>query len=516
MLYFHDYSYSEFGGDILFLLTNKSYNRQLNLIKLFENASTPLSQTYLITQLNCSISTLTNTINHINDVCSSLQFEYREGSYSLMSKTGYQINETYTYFMHTAEEFKLFEQLFFHEEGIQYYINELFMSESNIRRMVKKMNKELKTKGLYISTNPMQLHGDERTIRLAFSSFFYEKNRSDTQQILGGNTRFYDILTEKTLLIMGSNLSMTNTLMLKYWLFVSVQRTKKKYYLIDSNTTDKTDNFAETLYKTIKADTIFQLEFTKNTGLSVTLDTISDILPHIERTFINHNQPLKKNEYYFSTYTNISLQMISDLVTQLEQGLNSYSAPTVKNESIHTLYNYCSTHYRAPSFAYDYNKAFIDLIREKNPLFEPLLKKTVTQLNYPQMLMDDLSQYNGFLEMITMLFPDFFIASSEQKPVQIFLVTDFIPSYVSFLSSRLYDEFGTTTVIINTCENVSKDTVLRSDDFSGKIILISNFYDLPINPDEYDAYIFFNSLLSAQDIVNIRTLITVDKKNWTI
>ena len=499
----------------MFLLTNKSYKRQLQLIQSCFNASRPLSQKYLITTLKCSISTLTNTINYINEEFESLQFEYRDGCYTLISKRGYRLNETYKHFLQTAEEYKLFEQLFFHEESIQYYVNTLFMSESNIRRMVKNLNKELRPKGLFITTNPMKLNGDEWTVRQAFTSFFYEKNRLDFQQTFGENVLFYDTLTEKTLFIMGAKVSMTNALLLKYWLYISVQRTKKKYHLNKHTSATNDDYFANTLYTSIKADNIFQLEFTKNTGLAVTLETIGDMLPHIDRTFINNNQPLKETDYYFSTYTNISLQMISDLITQLERGLNSYASSTVKNESIHMLYNYCSTHYCVPSFAYDFNKAFIDLIREKNPLFEPLLKKTMTQLNYPPMLLEDLNQYHGFFEMITMLFPDFFITSSNYKPIRIFLITDFIPSYVSFLISRLYDEFG-TEIIINTCENISRDTLLRSEDLSEKIILISNFYDLPVNAEEYDAFIFFNSLLSANDIANIRALIAVDKKNWTL
>ncbi|EUJ34713.1 hypothetical protein BTHER_11151 [Brochothrix thermosphacta DSM 20171 = FSL F6-1036] len=117
---------------------------------------------------------------------------------------------------------------FFHEESIQYYVNTLFMSESNIRRMVKNLNKELRPKGLFITTNPMKLNGDEWTVRQAFTSFFYEKNRLDFQQTFGENVLFYDTLTEKTLFIMGAKVSMTNALLLKYWLYISVQRTKKK------------------------------------------------------------------------------------------------------------------------------------------------------------------------------------------------------------------------------------------------------------------------------------------------
>ncbi|UJF16294.1 helix-turn-helix domain-containing protein [Jeotgalibaca sp. MA1X17-3] len=72
--------------------------------------------------------------------------------------------------------FKLLEYIFFNKEISDHEAEELlFISSSSLKRLVVKVKDALAPYGLVLSTNPFQIHGDERLIRSFFSAYFNER-----------------------------------------------------------------------------------------------------------------------------------------------------------------------------------------------------------------------------------------------------------------------------------------------------------------------------------------------------
>lgn len=82
----------------------------------------------------------------------------------------------YSRILYDSLEFTFIEKLFFEEkETLEDYADSLFISLSTLKRIVSRINKQVKQSGIYISTNPVQLVGDEKKVRNMFFYFLKEK-----------------------------------------------------------------------------------------------------------------------------------------------------------------------------------------------------------------------------------------------------------------------------------------------------------------------------------------------------
>lgn len=432
----------------------------------------------------------------------------------LVQQADYHLEETYQYFLKNAEEYKLFEQLFYYQKNIQFYVNTLFMSESNIRRLIKQINHLLKLKKLSISTNPLHLIGDEYTIRKTYTSFFYKKHYADTTSLMKLETPFFNQLADSFISLLSVSLSYNTALFLKYWLFVSVHRLKNNQFIhLNTSPVDTIDYpLATALFNLITNDITYRTDFAKNTSFPVTIDILANLLPISRKSFISPNQSIDSIDYYVLSNLGITLKMILQLINNVTASFHLQPSEPKKREACRVLYNFLSLQCDIPTFYSTSDTEIIQLVTLKNNQFITFLKQELRLLNFPISLSQNNLEFNAFTAKIIMLFPEELIPDGKTLSLRFVLITDFMPSYIAFLTDRLYDEFG-NSIIINSKKNVCASTKLRGSNTLETVILLSNYQELPLAKNQYDFIVLFEHLLSFQDIKKIRQFIHDEKKS---
>lgn len=128
--------------------------------------------------LNASINTVVQDIKIINKQITPfhISFHPQEKTLSLKKPTNASIDFIYSNILKNSLEFKILELIFFEEFSfLEDYADTLFISLSTLKRVITKMNKILQKKEIQITTNPIQLVGNEKEIYMMILMLFREK-----------------------------------------------------------------------------------------------------------------------------------------------------------------------------------------------------------------------------------------------------------------------------------------------------------------------------------------------------
>lgn len=126
---------------------------------------------------DASLKTIQMDINKINQFIKPLEIIYStQHDCKILLKSNISADFIYSCILTDSIEFTVLEQIFFEKEPrLEDYADSLFISLSTLKRIISRINKQTKQLGFHISTNPVQLVGDEFAIRKNMMYFFKEK-----------------------------------------------------------------------------------------------------------------------------------------------------------------------------------------------------------------------------------------------------------------------------------------------------------------------------------------------------
>lgn len=150
--------------------------RQLTTLEfLYYNEFSSLDQLAHLT--NVSVRTISDDLNKINDFIKPLSIEFdSQNRCYLVTHENISVDYIYSQILRNSIEFRLIEKIFFERhQRLEEYADALFISLSTLKRTISRINKQIKKNGFEISTNPIQLIGDERLIINMMVNYFREK-----------------------------------------------------------------------------------------------------------------------------------------------------------------------------------------------------------------------------------------------------------------------------------------------------------------------------------------------------
>lgn len=165
-------------GESMRALLSNTTARRLRLIEALARLNTWVSIEQLVQLLNCTDKTLMKDVEIINEEWGTylkLDFSKRRGLAIRAGQTN-KIKNVYQQVLQESSEFQFLERIFFEpDKDAEYWINELFVSETSFYRMVRQISKELKNYGLTLERKPFCVTApDERWVRLFYQSYFEE------------------------------------------------------------------------------------------------------------------------------------------------------------------------------------------------------------------------------------------------------------------------------------------------------------------------------------------------------
>ncbi|MGM0165314.1 hypothetical protein IGI39_000256 [Enterococcus sp. AZ135] len=129
--------------------------------------------------LDCSMKTILSDAEAINDHWSEhVGVEYsRTKGLRLNDALHNKTRQLARNLMEESEAFTFLERIFFQpNEDMEYWINELYISEATFYRMIKQIDKVLKEKGLVLERRPFRITAkNERWVRVFYVQLFLEK-----------------------------------------------------------------------------------------------------------------------------------------------------------------------------------------------------------------------------------------------------------------------------------------------------------------------------------------------------
>lgn len=158
------------------LLSTQDKRQLLILETLYKHRD--ISYRDLAEFLKVSVNTTIEDIKKINKYIAPfhISFEAQEKSLILKKPSTISIDFIYSRFLKNSLEFSILELIFFEKyKLLEEYADALFISLSTLKRVINKMNKTLQKKEIQITTNPIQLIGNEKEICMMLVTLFKEK-----------------------------------------------------------------------------------------------------------------------------------------------------------------------------------------------------------------------------------------------------------------------------------------------------------------------------------------------------
>ena len=123
-----------------------------------------------------SRSTIQTTIDSLNSILTPSQVIYHNDYYSLKIPANDSFDHCIAKILTESFELTLLEKIFFEEKHSYLTLSEqLYTSESTIRRTIATLNQSLEPFDVQIKTRPIRIVGNERLIRVIYFRLFIEK-----------------------------------------------------------------------------------------------------------------------------------------------------------------------------------------------------------------------------------------------------------------------------------------------------------------------------------------------------
>lgn len=345
----------------------KSMERQLSLVELIRGSEEQTVKE-LGTVFQVDTKTVLNDIKEINKIIYPLGVvRSKELKYYLEIPGNYSFDFCYISFLRASQEFQLLEMIIKNESYTQEdLIQELFISLSSLRRMIKNLNQNLVTEGFQIESKPYRIRGDEKKISNFFVHYFKEKYTVTANFLSRFEKENLENIIDQLLLFSGIAINFNSRELATWITVVSVMR-ERHDVPFDSF---KIGSF-EAILKNYEAAPLLRIKFKSVFKIELTASLLSRaayvvIQPNYAKDEARLRQLMVENPEVRERVLRIET-ILSRLATE-------FSITKSRKNVVLRLYNISISHLGDVHILNHLDRMFVEEIRQKWPDFVGLLE----------------------------------------------------------------------------------------------------------------------------------------------
>ena len=375
------------------ILSKQSHRFLTTLENLYQNEHTSYETLAFLSDV--SVKTIQDDIKKINGFITPLYIDtHSSHSCHLVKQDNISRDFIYSCILSNSLEFSVLEIVFFEqEERLEDYADALFVSLSTLKRIIAKINKRIKKNGFQISTNPIQLVGDEEAICHTMTNFFKEKYLTEDFPFSDIQYKIFDQLMYYTHVNYKQFFNYPDINRFKLYSFVSIIRMQNGHFY---NNATHEEAIKDTQYFSFLDNQLFTQAFKSVFHIELSKKNFVDMAyPFLNEEFaFSYEEMLlitNKNPYQKTEIDNLSL-MIDDisqavhLKIQEEKKqkllLDIYNGQLLNFDKNYLLYN--DKRYFFINLTNDYPVVY-QLLNEKiiqNPRFRDYTDEKIEKLIY--------------------------------------------------------------------------------------------------------------------------------------
>ena len=292
---------------IINLLSKQDKRYLVILESLFLKESQTINDLMIVT--NSSRKTIREDLQVINEFISPMFIKTSHDGCHLNSPPNIGIDYIYSCILQISKEYTFLEMIFFEKEkNIEAYARKMYLSQSSIRRMITRINKQTKKYDFKISTAKLQLVGNEVHIYNTMIYYFKEKYIHQNYPFSKIQKKALNILINYALKKYPKFNTMSDIYLLELIVLVSLVRIQNNHQIIISIDTEIDGFLAEVLEdKMLKIlfKSVFRIELSK-------------------KNIIHLFYPFIKGEFAFTYEDVIKVTQKHDKLKQYVEDTNRY------------------------------------------------------------------------------------------------------------------------------------------------------------------------------------------------
>ncbi|MES5896782.1 helix-turn-helix domain-containing protein [Bacillus cereus group sp. RP43] len=157
-------------------ILNKNLLRHLTFLEILYSERDWITLGNIAKRIKCSEKVLRNDIKLINDDFEPFQIDTSSRGILLTYPPHLSRDYIYQKVLSISPEFSFIERIFFNETyDLETIAEELFISSSSLKRIIKRINRCLEKYSMQIKSNPCTIIGEEENIRNLIIHYIYEK-----------------------------------------------------------------------------------------------------------------------------------------------------------------------------------------------------------------------------------------------------------------------------------------------------------------------------------------------------
>lgn len=284
-----------------------------------------------------SLKTITEDIKKINDFIEPMHIaEVSHNTCYLVHPDNISSDYIYSCILNNSLEFSVLEAIFFEsEDRLEDYADALFISLSTLKRIIAKINAQIEQNNFHISTNPIQLVGDELVICNTMAFYFSEKYLGEEYPFSKNQYKIFEQLISFALADYKEFINYPDISKLKIYAFVSIIRIQNgHFHNINHDKVLKKDydfSFLDNYLFKLTFKSAFHVELNKKNIIDLAYPFLSENFAFNtkEMLAICEKNEQKKKE----------LENISELLQDISNSLNIDLAEDNKNHLLVDLFN---------------------------------------------------------------------------------------------------------------------------------------------------------------------------------
>ncbi len=436
-------------------ILNKRDQQILQLVELLEqnNTYTLLS---LEEQLKINTRTLYNLIEEFNIKFSPMKIHKdASGKIVIFKQKNFSIKFIYQKILANSIEFNILEALFFENTlTINTLAEDMYLSTSTLRRIIKKMNPILSTEGFHIRYSPLSIVGDEQKICNFIIYYIIEKYNDETNFFKNRQINFAYQLLETTIRLKNIELTYSDKRKVVIWVLTVLNRSKI------NKTSGKEKNFPDEKNLFIYMKTFFKIDLKNNKYIRF-LNTIFQ-----KKLTLSYQSILKKSKN--NSLSKSKLSAIEDLLSSTCELFN-IPLPHNSESLIEKLYFITEIQYGKPYILFNEDYIFYERISKYfSPKFTLLYQIIYdSYMKYGIYLQD--YQILSYLYNLTINWENFFkhiIHSQKKISLALYFPTDFehaklVKYYIDYKLPNMFD-----INIVSSLQHAEKLNLLTITNFT--------------------------------------------------
>lgn len=352
-------------------ILSSSHLRQLHLVR-FLIVNGPVSQKVVLNNFNYSNATLYRDISNLNSTLDPVKILTND-LIRISVPINYNNRFIFSALLNKSTEFNLIEEIYFHENHSLLSLADMFfVSESTVRRMIQKINKELIPYGFKIGSSPINLLGNEKNIYNFMVRYFEETYPSHDYPFSSLKLNVLQKIILATADKKNDNFNYPDVERLKLIIIVIITRIQ------NGHTIDVPFANPPSISESVISNPVYKKLFKTIFKINLNTETLNQILyPFSTTNFSTNLQQLKEiasQDERIEKKVSLFTLLVEKIATHY-----SISLENTNNLVLH-LFNTSELKQTFTSILYDKNKAFVDEATLYNTEFINYVKKEITQL----------------------------------------------------------------------------------------------------------------------------------------